>query len=1159
MNCTTCGHANRERAKFCAGCGRALPLVCAACNAVLPIDARFCDACGQPVHATDPTPAPSASLAYTPRHLAAKILTSRSAIEGERKLVTVLFADVAGSTALAERLDPEEMHDIIDRCFRLLVEPVHYYEGTVNQFTGDGIMALFGAPIAHEDAPERAVRAGLEMQAAVRQFAATLEHRGIDFQIRIGIHTGPVVVGAIGDDLRMDYTAIGDTTNLSARLQTAARPGTVLVSEKTAKLIAGRFTLQPVGPLTLKGKSAPVAAYEVIRALPRAPLVAASSEGLTPLIGRTGELATLEALFKRASDAHGQVVFVVGDPGIGKSRLMHELHERIASDDVTWLQGRCISYGRGIPLLPIIDMVKNAFAIDEGDDDATIIDKIDRNVTGLSLPVTETAPFLRALLAVDPGNDSVGTMDPSARRFATFDVVKRLLLALVAQRPVALLIEDLHWIDAASEEFLAYIVDALAAARVLLLCTHRPGYRPALAERSYVTRVALQPLSVDETAALAAATLAVESLPPDVRTLISRKAEGNPFFIEEVTKSLSELGALRRSADGTLIAENVATAEIPNTIQDVIMARIDRLGDEPKRAIQVASVIGREFAVRLLQRASEIGAGVNSLVGELRALELIYEKLGVPELAYMFKHALTHDVAYHSILTQRRRQLHRTVGHAIEELYADRLAEHWETLAHHFANGEDWPRAFAYLLKAGEKARAAYANREAIQFYTDALGAAAHLDIAPSERAAVLKGKALAHLCLSQFNDAVDTCRAALALELDPSERAGMSTLLGLALWYAHEFDEATRVAEEARELALSAGNDGVVGQAQCVIASVRLVRGELDTVYPAMRESLQLMDSGGVHELFRPWARSTVALMQNWRGEYDAAVEGFARLVAETKASNQLFSLAQIYSHYVITLGGAGRYAEALAILREALAMAEAIGELFWRARLWNTRGWILGELGGFEAADESNQRCMEIAHTIASLRMTPELVGNAACNLADVALVRDDSAGVASHLGVVEAIVRDPRNEWMTWRYRMHYQLSAAEFALSRGEVTRAGELIARCRHAAQRTRSRRYLVRAARLSGLCHAADGDVQGADQILATAVQQARELKNPPQLWHTLLAHGRVQQRLVMREEALASWREALALVRSVEASVPDDMRGVLHSSPVSVALHELV
>src|SRR5215468_2054447 len=434
MNCTTCGHANRERAKFCAGCGRALPLVCAACNAVLPIDARFCDACGQPVHATDPTPAPSASLAYTPRHLAAKILTSRSAIEGERKLVTVLFADVAGSTALAERLDPEEMHDIMDRCFRLLVEPVHYYEGTVSQFTGDGIMALFGAPIAHEDAPERAVRAGLEMQAAVRQFAATLEHRGIDFQIRIGIHTGPVVVGAIGDDLRMDYTAIGDTTNLSARLQTAARPGTVLVSEKTAKLIAGRFTLQPVGPLTLKGKSAPVAAYEVIRALPRAPLVAASSEGLTPLIGRTGELATLEALFKRASDAHGQVVFVVGDPGIGKSRLMHELHERIASDDVTWLQGRCISYGRGIPLLPIIDMVKNAFAIDEGDDDATIIDKIDRNVTGLSLPVTETAPFLRALLAVDPGNDSVGTMDPSARRFATFDVVKRLLLALVAQR-----------------------------------------------------------------------------------------------------------------------------------------------------------------------------------------------------------------------------------------------------------------------------------------------------------------------------------------------------------------------------------------------------------------------------------------------------------------------------------------------------------------------------------------------------------------------------------------------------------------------------------------------------------------------------------------------------------------------------------------------------
>src|SRR5262245_15216267 len=398
MNCTACGHANREGAKFCAGCGRVLPLVCAACEAGLPVDARFCDACGQAGRAAEPAPAALTSLASTPRHLAAKILTSRSAIEGERKLVTVLFADVAGSTALAERLDPEEMHDIMDRCFRLLVEPVHYYEGTVNQFTGDGIMALFGAPIAHEDAPERAVRAALEMQAAVRQFAATLEQRGIDFQVRIGIKTGPVVVGAIGDDLHMDYTAIGDTTNLSARLQTAAHPGTVLVSEKTAKLIAARFVLQPVGALTLKGKSEPVAAYEVVRALPRTPLVAASSEGLTPLIGRGGELATLLTLFERAREGHGQVVFVVGDAGIGKSRLMHELHQRIGTDDVTWLQGRCISYGRGIPLLPIIDMVKSACGIEEGDPDPIISDKIDRAVTGLGLPLGETAPLMRGLL-----------------------------------------------------------------------------------------------------------------------------------------------------------------------------------------------------------------------------------------------------------------------------------------------------------------------------------------------------------------------------------------------------------------------------------------------------------------------------------------------------------------------------------------------------------------------------------------------------------------------------------------------------------------------------------------------------------------------------------------------------------------------------------------
>ncbi|HVN84921.1 MAG TPA: adenylate/guanylate cyclase domain-containing protein, partial [Candidatus Binatia bacterium] len=329
MRCTACGHDNRDTAKFCLTCGQRLSRVCASCGAELPPAARFCDECGQSLNGspaaksggpTEPEPPTSEPRAYTPHHLAAKILKSRSALEGERKQVTVLFADCIGSTAMAERLDPEDVHGIMDRCFRMLAEQVHRFEGTINQFTGDGIMALFGAPIAHEDAPERAVRAALAMQSALQAYHDELHReRGIDFRMRIGINTGPVVVGKIGDDLRMDYTAIGDTTNLAARLQSAAPPGSVLISQNTAKLVGARFVMQPVGALQLKGKSAPVEAFEVLRAAPRAPLVAPSEHGWTPLVGRTDELAILETIFRRVIAGHGQVVFVAGEAGIGKS------------------------------------------------------------------------------------------------------------------------------------------------------------------------------------------------------------------------------------------------------------------------------------------------------------------------------------------------------------------------------------------------------------------------------------------------------------------------------------------------------------------------------------------------------------------------------------------------------------------------------------------------------------------------------------------------------------------------------------------------------------------------------------------------------------------------------------------------------------------------
>ena len=1167
MRCLSCGSENRPDASFCLACGTKLAQSCSHCGRELPPSARFCDGCGQPIgparagheapgsSAVDPAAPDPRS--YTPKHLAEKILTTRAALEGERKQVTVLFADVAGSTSIAERLDPEEVHEVMDGCFRILLGEVHRYEGNVNQFTGDGIMALFGAPIAHEDAPERAIRAALDMQRELQRYGDELSRqRGIDFKMRVGINSGPVVVGKIGDDLRMDYTAVGDTTNLAARLQTAAAPGTVVISEQTAKLVTGRFVTQPLGPLLLKGKSEPVAAHVVVRALPRIPLVAPSERGLTPLVGRATELTTLETIFNHVRGGSGQVVFVVGEAGIGKSRLLYELHRRLGSEAVTWLQGRCISFGRTIPFLPLIDVLKGGFGIDESDDDAAIIDKVREGAARLGPEMEPGVPYLRALLAVAPGDPEVERLDARARHFATFDALKRFLLASAAKQPLIILVEDLHWIDPASQECLTYLVDAAARARVLLLCTYRPGYQPVIADRSYLHRLTLQPLSPADTEAMAAAMLEAQAFPAEIRKLIVDKAEGNPFFIEEVTKSLLELGALTRKAEGYALARPLAEIVIPDTIHDVIMARIDRLGDEPKRAIQVASVIGREFAVRLLQRAAELGDRVDGLVGELRALELIYEKFGVPELAYMFKHALTHDVAYESLLVQRRKHLHRMIGRAIEELYGDRLSDHWETLAHHFYRGEEWGRAFDYLVKAADKALAAYANAEACAAIDRALEVGTHLGIDEAQTAALLERRGRALFGVSDFPGAIHAYREALT-GAPAAARARLHIALADALVLGHELDAAVVAAGEAQRLAEPVEASAVGGMASFIVGFVSLVRGNLEDAARAFTDgsrAAQASHDSGLAAMTDAY----MALMANWRGDYDAAVTALRPIPDSFRRANALLQAAESSSHLAIALAGAGRYAEALAVLAESIALAESIGEKFWRARMWNTRGWILGELGAREAATEANQRCLDLADQLGSLCLAPELVGNATLNLADVALVAGDAPVVVPYLERVGALLADRRNEWMTWRYGMRHHLAAAELALAHGESARAREEIEAGLVTARRTRSRRYIVRGLRVLAAGSAAEGNYWDAERLLLQSVSEARALGNPPQLWHSCLAYGRVLDRLGRRDEAIAAWREGRNLIRTVAAALPVDLRQSLLASPVSACLGAL-
>ncbi len=727
MTCPRCRKESPPGAKFCIECAAPLALQCLKCGSPLPAGAKFCPECAHPVETAAEAARFGLPRAYTPRHLADKILTVRSALEGERKQVTVLFADVSGFTSLSERLDPEDVHGMMNRAFELMLGEVHRYEGTVNQFLGDGIMALFGAPIAHEDHAQRAAHAALGIRQRLDELHEELERRrGIVFQVRQGLNTGLVVVGTIGSDLRMDYTAVGDTTNVAARLQQIAAPGRVVISTATHRLIDGYFYTRPLGEVTLKGKAESVAAWELIaRREARTRLEVEAERGLTPFVGRDRELGLLRDAFERARSGRGQIVFVAGEPGIGKSRLLFEFRRRLGGE-ATWVEGHCMSFGRSIAFHPLIDLIKRTFRVEEGDTEPALIRKIERAVLVLGEDLRPILPYLRYLLSVDPGDPSLAGMDPQQRRGEIFDAVRRLTMRAAEVHPQVCIFEDLHWMDRATQDYLVSVADSVAAARVLLVLTYRPGFVHPFGERSYHTRLALNALSPEDSAQMAQGVLAVRSLPAELHGIIARKAEGNPFFIEEVVKSLQEVGALRRADDRYVLARPLDEIVVPDTIQDVIMARIDRLEDAAKRTLQLASVIGREFTGRLLERIADLQGRTDALLGELKAIELIYEKSLFPELAYMFKHALTHDVAYNSLLVQRRKELHRLIGLAIEELFADRLAEQYEVLGYHFMRGEEWEKALHYLRAAATKAAARSAHPEAVAHLEQALAALEH-------------------------------------------------------------------------------------------------------------------------------------------------------------------------------------------------------------------------------------------------------------------------------------------------------------------------------------------------------------------------------------------------------------------------------------------------
>jgi class 3 adenylate cyclase/tetratricopeptide (TPR) repeat protein len=859
---------------------------------------------------TSPALAPStttqeqAPLAYTPSYLAEKILTSRSALEGERKQVTVLFADLKGSMELLADRDPEEARQLLDPVLERMMAAVHRYEGTVNQVMGDGIMALFGAPVAHEDHAVRACYAALAMQDAIRRYSAEVRRtHGVEVQIRVGLNSGEVVVRAISNDLHMDYSALGQTTHLAARMEQLAAPGSIRLTAETLRLAEGLIQVTALGPVPVKGLAEPVEVFELIGVTAlRRRLQAAVARGLSPFVGRQQELAILQQALARARTSQGQVVALLGEPGVGKSRLVYEFLHSHHTQSWLRLESSSVSYGKATAYLPVCDLLKAYCHIEDRDALRTVQAKVTGHILTLDNALQDTVPAVLALFEALPADSPFLSLDPLQRRRRTLEALKRVLLRESQVQPLLLVFEDLHWIDSETQAVLDMLVESLPTAQLLLLVNYRPEYQHGWGSKTSYTQLRLDPLPEASADVLLQALLGDDpALVPLTRLLIAR-TQGNPFFLEESMRTLVETGVLTGERGAYRLAQPLDTLQVPATVQALLAARIDRLPPEDKRLLQTAAVIGTEVPWPLLLAIADTAdeALYRSLT-QLHAAEFLYETSLFPERIYTFKHALTHEVAYGSLLHERRRGLHARIVEALEALAGDHLDAQVERLAQHALRGEMWEKALAYGRQVGEKAQARSAYREAVVYYEQALVAFEHL---PASRVA--------------SEQAIDL-------------RLGLRTTLA-ALGEAPErmFDHLHR----AETLAETLGDQGRLGQVYAVMSTNCWVAGEVDRAIDYGQRALALATTLG-HVGLQVLAHRNLAYAYYDTGDYPQAVESLGRNVATLQGEllSERFGtpgsvavgsrvwLSRCYAEL-------GAFTEGLAIAAEGLRIAETVND---------------------------------------------------------------------------------------------------------------------------------------------------------------------------------------------------------------------------------------
>jgi class 3 adenylate cyclase/tetratricopeptide (TPR) repeat protein len=1117
MQCSSCGFENPAGMKFCGECATPLQSRCPQCGFVNPPGFKFCGECATPLTghaAARSTPRPqtqpfpdhkSTPRTYTPPYLAEKILTSRAGLEGERKQVTVLFADIKDSTELIKDLDPEAAQQLLDPAIHIMMQGVHRFEGTVNQVLGDGIMALFGAPIAHEDHALRACYAALAMQAAMRDYTDEVRRtRGLELRIRVGLNSGEVVVRAIGNDLHMDYSAVGPPTHLAARMEQLAMPSTIRLTAATLRLVEGLVRVNALGPVPVKGLTEAVEVYELVGASAiKRRLQAAVARGLTRFIGRETELGVLTQALEQVGAGHGQMVAAVGEAGVGKSRLVYEFVQSHRTRGWLVLESASVSYGKATYYFPVVDLLKRYVQIEDGDASRTIQAKVTGQILTLDETLEETIPAVLCLLDALPEDSPFLQLDPVQRRYRTLDALKRILLRESQVQPLLVVFEDLHWIDSETQALLDSLVDSLPTAQLLLLVNYRPEYQHRWGSKTYYTQLRLDPLPPASAGVFLHALLGNDPSLEPLKQLLIARTEGNPFFLEESVRTLVETGVLVGEPGAYRLDRDLPSIQVPATVQPILAARIDRLPPEEKRLLQTAAVIGTEVPFGLLEAIAELSEeAVHRGLARLQTAEFLYETQLFPDREYTFKHALTHEVAYGSLLQERRRVLHAQIMEALEALVGDRLDDQVEQLAHHALRGEIWDKALAYYRQAGAKAVAASAHREAVACFERALEAVQHL---PENRA--------------MREQAID-----LRLELRNS------------LFPLNEQEWIIAHLRQAESLAEALNDHRRLGQIYTHMARYSWDTGDHEG---AVRYGQNALTSATALGDVRLQVMANYRLGQSYYflGNYGRAIDCLRESVAALEGELRyerfgMTGLPSVHSRAVLVwcLAACGEFDQAIAHGDKARRIAEAVDHPFSIVVACNALGMLNTRRGDFRQAIPVLERALELCRL---WNFPLNALGNTACLGYAYAL----SGQVATALPLLEQVVEqnastsavgytvDPWVAWLSEAYLLAGRLAEAR--------TWAGRALQRSRE----RKERGFQADALRLLGdiATHDDPPDIDQAEAYYRQALALAKELGMRPLQAHCYHGLGTLYSQVGRSEQARAELSTTIELYRAME------------------------